>query len=118
MKAGMLAAVSAAAAGAAAGETVDVAYLKANHPDLAAALIAEGKAEAKAETVKVAQSASAKCDKPETKAGEPAVAANGCGNATLTAVFFVWIVAVIFFAAFEVLKYFQYHNLPPNTCKP
>lgn len=49
MKAGMLAAVSAAAAGAAAGETVDVAYLKANHPDLAAALIAEGKAEAKAE---------------------------------------------------------------------
>lgn len=48
MKAGMLAAVSAAAAGAAAGETVDVAYLKANHPDLAAALIAEGKADVEA----------------------------------------------------------------------
>jgi RsiW-degrading membrane proteinase PrsW (M82 family) len=38
-------------------------------------------------------------------------------STTLTAVFLVWIVAVIFFAAFEVLKYFQYHNLPPNTCK-
>lgn len=44
------------------------------------------KAEAKAETVKVAQSASAKCDKPETKAGEPAVAANGCGAAPAAAV--------------------------------
>ncbi len=43
------------------------------------------KAEAKAETAKVAQSASAKCDKPETKAGEPAVAANGCGNAPVAA---------------------------------
>lgn len=34
----------------------------------------------------------------------------------LAAFFLVWTVAVIFFAAFEVLKYFQYRNLPNNTC--
>lgn len=34
----------------------------------------------------------------------------------LAAFFLVWMIAVIFFAAFEVLKYFQYRNLPKNTC--
>ena len=34
----------------------------------------------------------------------------------LSAFFLVWSVAVIFFAAFEVLKYFRYRDLPPNTC--
>ena len=34
----------------------------------------------------------------------------------LAAFFLVWMVAVVFFAAFEVLKYFQYRNLPNNTC--
>ncbi len=38
------------------------------------------------------------------------------GASTFTAVFFVWIVAVIIFATFEVLKYFQYRNLPTNIC--
>lgn len=32
-------------------------------------------------------------------------------STTLTAFFLVWMVAVVFFAAFEVLKYFQYRNL-------
>jgi len=36
-------------------------------------------------------------------------------SSTLIAFFLVWIVAVIFFAAFEVLKYFQYRNFPNNT---
>lgn len=31
-------------------------------------------------------------------------------SSTLTAFFLVWVVAVIFFAVFEVLKYFQYRN--------
>lgn len=31
-------------------------------------------------------------------------------SSALTAFFLVWVVAVIFFAAFEVLKYFQYRN--------
>ena len=35
---------------------------------------------------------------------------------TLAAFFLVWMVAVIFFAAFEVLKYFQYRNPSNNTC--
>lgn len=35
---------------------------------------------------------------------------------TFAAFFLVWTVAVAFFAAFEVLKYFQYRNLPTNTC--
>ena len=34
------------------------------------------------------------------------------GSTTLTALFLVWTSAVIFFAAFEVLKFFQYHNFP------
>ncbi|MFA6502936.1 MAG: PrsW family glutamic-type intramembrane protease [Candidatus Paceibacterota bacterium] len=39
-------------------------------------------------------------------------------STTLSAVLLVWITAVVFFAAFEVLKYFQYKNLSPNTCTP
>lgn len=35
---------------------------------------------------------------------------------TFAAFFLVWTTAVIFFAAFEVLKYIQYRNLPTNTC--
>jgi RsiW-degrading membrane proteinase PrsW (M82 family) len=38
------------------------------------------------------------------------------GASTMFAFFFVWLVAVIFFAALEVLKYFNYRNLPNNTC--
>jgi protease PrsW len=41
---------------------------------------------------------------------------NEGASMALTAFFLVWITAVIFFAAFEVLKYFQYRNRPPNTC--
>ncbi len=38
-------------------------------------------------------------------------------STALAAFFLVWVVAVIFFAAFEVLKYFQYRNLSNNnTC--
>jgi RsiW-degrading membrane proteinase PrsW (M82 family) len=36
-------------------------------------------------------------------------------SATFAAFLFVWVVAVIFFAAFEVLKYFQYRNISNNT---
>ncbi|MCX6787477.1 MAG: PrsW family glutamic-type intramembrane protease [Candidatus Kaiserbacteria bacterium] len=36
-------------------------------------------------------------------------------SATLVAFFLVWVVAVVFFAAFEVLKYFQYRNLSNNN---
>lgn len=36
-------------------------------------------------------------------------------STTLAAFFLIWIVAVIFFAAFEVLKYFQYRRFLPNT---
>ena len=36
-------------------------------------------------------------------------------STTLSAVFLVWTTAVIFFAAFEVLKYFQYRNLSSNS---
>lgn len=32
------------------------------------------------------------------------------------AFFLVWMVVVVFFAAFEVLKYFRYRNLPKKTC--
>jgi RsiW-degrading membrane proteinase PrsW (M82 family) len=39
-------------------------------------------------------------------------------STTLAAVFLVWIAAVIFFAAFEVLKFFQYRNLPITTYQP
>lgn len=38
------------------------------------------------------------------------------GAATeLAAFFLIWMVAVVFFATFEVLKYFQYRNLAKNT---
>lgn len=37
---------------------------------------------------------------------------------TFAAFFLVWTLAVALFAAFEVLKYFQYRNLPTNTCQP
>ncbi|MDO8566849.1 MAG: PrsW family glutamic-type intramembrane protease [bacterium] len=40
---------------------------------------------------------------------------NQGASTALVAFFFVWIVAVIFFAAFEVLKYFQYRNLSNNN---
>lgn len=36
-------------------------------------------------------------------------------STTLAAFFLVWVVAVIFFAAFEVLKYFQYRNFSNST---
>jgi len=35
---------------------------------------------------------------------------------TLDAFFLVWVAVVVTFAALEVLKYFRYRNLPPNTC--
>lgn len=35
-------------------------------------------------------------------------------STTLAAVFLVWTAAVIFFAAFEVLKFFQYRTIPTN----
>jgi len=37
-------------------------------------------------------------------------------STALTAFSLVWAVVVIFFATFEMLKYFQYRNLPKNTC--
>ncbi|MFA6278509.1 MAG: PrsW family glutamic-type intramembrane protease [Candidatus Paceibacterota bacterium] len=36
-------------------------------------------------------------------------------STTFYAFFLVWTVAVVFFAAFEVLKYFQYRNFPNTT---
>jgi hypothetical protein len=41
---------------------------------------------------------------------------NENGSQTIIAFFAVWIGLLIFFALFEVLKYFRYRNLPPNTC--
>jgi len=38
------------------------------------------------------------------------------GTIALGAFFLVWMVAVVFFAVFEILKYIQYRNLPKNTC--
>jgi RsiW-degrading membrane proteinase PrsW (M82 family) len=38
------------------------------------------------------------------------------GGDALTAFFLVWLVAVVFFALFEILKYFRYRDVPPNTC--
>jgi RsiW-degrading membrane proteinase PrsW (M82 family) len=38
------------------------------------------------------------------------------GTETVIAFFVVWTCAVIFFALFEILKYFRYRTLPPNTC--
>lgn len=37
-------------------------------------------------------------------------------STALTAFFLVWTVTIIFLAAFEVLKYFQYRNFPNKTC--
>ena len=36
---------------------------------------------------------------------------NRGASTTLSALFLIWTVAIVFFAAFEVLKYFQYRNL-------
>lgn len=41
---------------------------------------------------------------------------SGDGSDTLLAFFTVWTGAIVFFAAFEVLKYFRYRNLPKNVC--
>jgi len=38
------------------------------------------------------------------------------GSTTILAFFTVWTGAVVFFAAFEILKYFRYRNLPKNVC--
>ncbi len=38
------------------------------------------------------------------------------GSGALAAFFLVWTVTIIFFAAFEVLKYFRYRSLATNTC--
>lgn len=38
------------------------------------------------------------------------------GSQTIIAFFIVWTGAVLFFALFEILKYFRYRNLPANTC--
>lgn len=38
------------------------------------------------------------------------------GSHTLTAFFLVWTGAILFFALFEILKYFRYRHLPRNTC--
>ena len=40
---------------------------------------------------------------------------NQGASTALAAFFLVWTVAVVFFAAFEVLKYFQYRNFSNNT---
>ncbi len=37
-------------------------------------------------------------------------------STTFAAFFLIWTAAIVFFATFEVLKYFQYRNLPNNTC--
>jgi protease PrsW len=41
---------------------------------------------------------------------------SGDGSDTVLAFFTVWTGAIVFFAAFEVLKYFRYRNLPTNVC--
>jgi RsiW-degrading membrane proteinase PrsW (M82 family) len=40
----------------------------------------------------------------------------GSGAKTLSAFLLVWSAAVVFFALFEILKYFRYQRLPKNTC--
>ena len=40
----------------------------------------------------------------------------GDDSHTLQALFTVWSGVVVFFALFEILKYIDYRNLPPNTC--
>lgn len=42
---------------------------------------------------------------------------NSGASTTFTAFFLIWTVALVFFAAFEVLKYVQYRNLPNNLTK-
>ncbi len=41
---------------------------------------------------------------------------NQNGSETIFAFFVVWTGVIIFFALFEILKYFRYRNLPANTC--
>lgn len=41
---------------------------------------------------------------------------HGDGSYVILALFTVWTGAVAVFAAFEILKYFRYRNLPKNTC--
>lgn len=41
---------------------------------------------------------------------------NGGGSHTLLAFFIVWTGAIVFFALFEVLKYFRYKNSQKNVC--
>jgi len=41
---------------------------------------------------------------------------NQNGSETIVAFFAVWTGAVVFFALMEILKYYRFHNLPPNTC--
>jgi len=41
---------------------------------------------------------------------------SGDGSDTILAFFTVWTGAIVFFAAFEILKYFRYRNLPKNVC--
>lgn len=41
---------------------------------------------------------------------------HGDGSYVVLALFTVWTGAVAVFAAFEILKYFRYRNLPKNTC--
>lgn len=43
---------------------------------------------------------------------------SGDGSLTLLAFFVAWTGIIVFFAAFEVLKYIRYRNLPKNTCDP
>ncbi len=38
------------------------------------------------------------------------------GSKTILAFFTVWTGAIVFFAVFEILKYFQYRHLPKNSC--
>jgi RsiW-degrading membrane proteinase PrsW (M82 family) len=38
------------------------------------------------------------------------------GSQTIVAFLVVWAGIIAFFALFELLKYFRYRNLPPNTC--
>ena len=40
----------------------------------------------------------------------------GSGRETLSALLLVWSAAVVFFALFEVLKYYRYRRLEKNTC--
>lgn len=39
-------------------------------------------------------------------------------SSPISAFFLVWSLAVVFFAALEVLKYFEYRDLPANICPP